>query len=62
LETNFEYTPNRGWITDKPSKFKREFSVALARLIYTLGSELEIVWGIKSAMRKLGAGMGMERD
>jgi hypothetical protein len=52
---------NRDWATDKPNMFKREFSVARTRCIYKDGREAEFNWGIKSAMRKIGARLGLER-
>jgi hypothetical protein len=54
-------TPNRKWETDKPNEFKREFSVAWATFKYGLRTEAEIRLGIKSAMRKIGAGLGMKK-
>jgi hypothetical protein len=44
-----------------PNEFKREFSVAWATIKYGLRTEAEIRWGIKSAMRKIGAGLGMKK-
>ena len=54
-------TPNRKWITDKPIEFKREFSVAWATFKYGPRTEAEIRWGIKSAMRKIGASLGRKK-
>jgi hypothetical protein len=49
-----------GWSYWKPNTFKREFSVAGNRCIYKEGRELEIIRGIKNAMRKMGAGLGTD--
>jgi hypothetical protein len=54
-------TPNREWVTYRPNEFKREFSVAWGTIKYGAGREVEIRWGIKSAMRKIGARSGMKK-
>jgi hypothetical protein len=57
-----KYTPNQHGITEKPNMFKREFSVAVDGLIYKEGREVDFVRGIKSAMRKIDAKLGQERE
>jgi hypothetical protein len=59
-ETNFEFTPNRDGMTEEPNMFKREFSVAVAGLVYKDGSAVDFGRGIKSAMRKIDAELGRE--
>jgi hypothetical protein len=49
-------------MTKEPNMFKREFSVAVDELIYKDGRGVDFVRGIKSAMRKIGARLGRERE